>query len=73
MIAVREVQDRAVLRNHAVDKVHVSGDAAQLIEDAAGHEQHQDAPCARRGNRVADRRIERIVLRDGPVVIEREN
>ena len=39
MAAVGKVHDRAVLGDDAVDEMQIAGDAAQLVEDAAGDEQ----------------------------------
>ena len=71
--AVWEMRDGAVLGDDTVDEMQIAGHATQLVEDPAGHEEHRIAACSRVGNRVAHRWIERLVVRDRTVVVEREH
>ena len=67
------MHDRAVLGDHAVDEGQVARDPAQLGEDAAGHEQHEEPVGTGAGNRAADGHPHPAVVRGRAVVVERQH
>src|SRR5262249_30501027 len=65
--------DRSVLRDHGVHEAKVPRDAPEVIEDTAGHDEHDDAARAGIGERRAHLWLEHAIASDGSVVVEGEN
>ena len=59
--ALGKVQHRAVLGDHAVNKVQLAGDAPEVVEDAPGREEDGDTARANQRDRITNRRIEPII------------
>src|SRR6185312_2278307 len=68
----RETDDRAVFGDDTVHEVQVTGQAPQLLENAARHNQHDNALCAKLTDSFTCRWIESAVLGDRAIVVESE-
>ena len=73
MAAARKVDQSPVLGDDAIDEVEVAGDAAEVVENAAGHEDDCDIAPSRICDSTEHRCVRAIVARDGAVVVQREN
>jgi hypothetical protein len=67
------VNDRAVLGDHSVHNVQVTGDASQFVEDTASNQQHDDSSCAGSGDRLAHRWVQSVTAGDGAVIVQRDD
>jgi hypothetical protein len=63
----------AVLRDYSVHEIEVARDAPQVVEPAAGHEDHGDSAmsCFRDGLEYGA--IDAVVARDRSVIIQRQD
>ena len=73
LTAAWKVHDCTVLGDNPLDEMEIPGNATKLAENAAGHEQDHDAAATGGSNAVQHGRIQPVVARDRPVVVQRQN